>query len=154
VARGAKVLCGGRVETHGGKWLKPTVLVDVTHDMKVMREETFGPVMPVMAYRDEDEAVRLANDGLYGLSAAVIAGEVAEAEAIALRLDAGGISINDGALTGQMHECEKHSFKCSGLGGTRMGPGGFTRFFRKKALMFQTGQPLPIEAFDEANAPK
>jgi acyl-CoA reductase-like NAD-dependent aldehyde dehydrogenase len=154
VARGAKVLCGGRVEVHGGKWLKPTVLVDVTHDMKVMREETFGPVMPVMAYRDEDEAVRLANDGVYGLSAAVIAGDEAEAEAIALRIDAGGISINDGALTGQMHECEKHSFKCSGLGGTRMGPGGFTRFFRKKALMFQTGQPLPIGAFDESNTPK
>ena len=154
VARGAKVLCGGRVEDHGGKWLKPTVLVDVNHDMKVMREETFGPVMPVMAYRDEDEAVRLANDGIYGLSAAVIAGSEAEAEGIARRLDAGGISINDGALTGQMHECEKNSFKCSGLGGTRMGPGGFTRFFRRKALMFQTGQPLPIEAFDEANAGK
>ncbi len=96
----------------------------------------------------------LANEGIYGLSAAVIAGSEAEAEAIARRIDAGGISINDGALTGQMHECEKNSFKCSGLGGTRMGPGGFTRFFRKKALMFQTGQPLPIEAFDETNAPK
>ncbi len=153
VARGAKVLCGGRVEDHGGKWLKPTVLVDVDHDMKVMREETFGPVIPVMAFRDEDEAVRLANDGIYGLSAAVIAGSGAEAEAIALRIDAGGISINDGALTGQMHECEKNSFKCSGLGGTRMGPGGFTRFFRKKALMFQTGQPLTIEVFDESNSP-
>ena len=152
VAQGAQVLCGGRVEVHGGKWLKPTVLVDVTHDMKLMREETFGPVMPVMRYRDDEEAVRLANDGIYGLSAAVIAGSEEEAEAIALRLDAGGISINDGALTGQMHECEKNSFKCSGLGGTRMGPGGFTRFFRKKALMFQTGQPLPLEVFDEANA--
>ena len=154
VSRGARVLCGGQVEDHGGKWLRPTVLVDVDHDMQVMREETFGPVMPVMPFRDEDEAVRLANDGIYGLSAAVIAGSEAEAEAIALRIDAGGISINDGALTGQMHECEKNSFKCSGLGGTRMGPGGFTRFFRKKALMFQTGQPLPIEVFDESNAPK
>jgi len=153
VSRGARVLCGGRVEDHGGKWLRPTVLVGVDHGMQVMREETFGPVMPVMAFRDEDEAVCLANDGIYGLSAAVIAGSEAEAEAIALRIDAGGISINDGALTGQMHECEKNSFKCSGLGGTRMGPGGFTRFFRKKALMFQTGQPLPIEVFDEANAP-
>jgi len=153
VSRGARVLCGGRVEDHGGKWLRPTVLVGVDHGMQVMREETFGPVMPVMSFRDEDEAVRLANDGIYGLSAAVIAGSEAEAEAIALRIDAGGISINDGALTGQMHECEKNSFKCSGLGGTRMGPGGFTRFFRKKALMFQTGQPLPIEVFDESNAP-
>jgi len=152
VARGARVLTGGQVEDHGGKWLKPTVLVDVTQDMQVMQEETFGPVMPVVRYRDTDEALRLANDGIYGLSAAVIAGSEAEAEAIARRIDAGGISINDGALTGMMHECEKNSFKCSGLGGTRMGPGGFTRFFRRKALIFQTAQPLPIEAFDEANA--
>ncbi|MCU0974839.1 MAG: aldehyde dehydrogenase family protein [Steroidobacteraceae bacterium] len=154
VARGARALTGGRVEDHGGQWLRPTVLVDVTQDMKVMQEETFGPVMPVMRYRDAAEAVRLANDGIYGLSAAVIAGSEAEAEAIARQLDAGGISINDGALTGVMHECEKNSFKCSGLGGSRMGPGGFTRFFRRKALIFQTAKPLPIEAFDEANAPR
>jgi acyl-CoA reductase-like NAD-dependent aldehyde dehydrogenase len=154
VARGARALTGGRVEDHGGKWLRPTVLVDVTQDMQVMQEETFGPVMPVMRYHDVAEAVRLANDGVYGLSAAVIAGSEAEAEAIALELDAGGISINDGALTGVMHECEKNSFKCSGLGGSRMGPAGFTRFFRKKALIFQTARPMPIEAFDESNAPR
>jgi len=152
VARGARVLAGGEVEDHGGKWLRPTVLVDVTQEMKVMQEETFGPVIPVMRYRDTDEAIRLANDGLYGLSAAVIAGTAEEAEAIGRRIDAGGISINDGALTGVMHECEKNSFKCSGMGGSRMGPGGFTRFSRKKALIFQTAPPLPIEAFDEANA--
>jgi succinate-semialdehyde dehydrogenase / glutarate-semialdehyde dehydrogenase len=154
VARGAKALTGGQVEDHGGQWLRPTVLVEVTQDMKVMQEETFGPVMPVMRYRDMAEAVRLANDGIYGLSAAVIAGSEAEAEAIARHLDAGGISINDGALTGVMHECEKNSFKCSGLGGSRMGPAGFTRFFRRKALIFQTAKPLPIEVFDEANAPR
>lgn len=152
VARGARVLCGGQVEEHGGKWLRPTVIVDVDHDMKLMREETFGPVMPVMRYRDAAEAIRHANEGVYGLSAAVIAGTEAEAEAIARHIDAGGISINDGALTGVMHECEKNSFKCSGMGGTRMGPGGFTRFFRKKALIFQSARPLPIEAFDESNA--
>jgi acyl-CoA reductase-like NAD-dependent aldehyde dehydrogenase len=152
LAGGARLLCGGRVEVHGGKWLKPTVLVDVTHEMKIMQEETFGPVMPVMRYRDVDEAIRLANAGIYGLSAAVIAGSVAEAEGIARRIDAGAVSINDGALTGVMHECEKNSFKCSGMGGTRMGPGGFTRFFRRKALIFQTATPLPVEAFDEANA--
>ena len=154
VARGARVLCGGQVEDHGGKWLKPTVLVDVNHDMKLMRDETFGPVIPVMKYSTEDEAVALANDGVYGLSAAVIAGSEAEAEAIARRLDAGGVSINDGSLTGVMHECEKNSFKWSGLGGSRMGPAGFTRFFRKKALIFQSADPLPIEFFDEANARK
>jgi acyl-CoA reductase-like NAD-dependent aldehyde dehydrogenase len=154
VAKGAKVLAGGTVEDHGGKWLRPTVLVDVTHDMTVMTEETFGPVMPVMKYRTVDEAVRLANDGIYGLSAAVIAGSLEEAERIGERIDAGGISINDGSLTGMMHECEKHSFKLSGMGGSRMGPAGLTRFLRKKAIIVQTGTPSCIAQFDEALLPK
>ncbi|MCC7198214.1 MAG: aldehyde dehydrogenase family protein [Gammaproteobacteria bacterium] len=149
IARGARVLCGGQVEDHGGKWLLPTVLVDVTHDMLLMNDETFGPVIPVMKYRSEDEAVELANFGVYGLSAAVFAGTEDEALRIAERIDAGGVSINDAALTGVMHECEKHSFKCSGLGGSRMGPSGFTRFFRRKALIVQEAQPTPIAAFDE-----
>lgn len=149
VAQGARVRCGGQVEVHGGRWLRPTVLIDVDHRMAVMREETFGPVMPVMAFDTEDEAIALANDSEYGLSAAVIAGSLAEAERIALRLDAGGISLNDGSLTAVMHECEKHSFKCSGLGGSRMGPAGFTRFFRRKALIYQSGEPLAIQAFSE-----
>ena len=59
---------------------------------------------------------------------------------------------NDGALTGVMHEAEKHSFKSSGLGGSRMGRGGLTRFFRKKALIRQTGQPATIGMFDESHA--
>ncbi|MCZ8130642.1 MAG: aldehyde dehydrogenase family protein [Steroidobacteraceae bacterium] len=150
VAKGARVLAGGEVEDHGGKWLRPTVLVDVTHEMDVMTEETFGPVMPVMKYRDVDEAVRLANFGVYGLSAAVIAGSLEEGEAIARRLDAGGVSLNDGALTGVMHECEKHSFKLSGMGGSRMGSAGLTRFLRRKALLMQTGAPAAIRQFDEA----
>jgi acyl-CoA reductase-like NAD-dependent aldehyde dehydrogenase len=154
VSKGARVLAGGAVEDHGGKWLRPTVLVDVTHEMSVMTEETFGPVMPVMKYRTVDEAVRLANDGIYGLSAAVIAGSPEEAERLGERLDAGGISINDGALTGMMHECEKHSFKLSGMGGSRMGPAGLTRFLRKKAIIVQTGTPSCIAQFDEALLPK
>jgi succinate-semialdehyde dehydrogenase / glutarate-semialdehyde dehydrogenase len=153
LSRGAKLLAGGAVEDHGGKWLRPTVLVDVTHGMKVMTEETFGPVMPVMKYRTVDEAVALANDGIYGLSAAVIAGTLEEAERIGERIDAGGISINDGSLTGMMHECEKHSFKLSGMGGSRMGPGGLTRFMRRKAIIVQTGAPACIAQFDESLLP-
>jgi acyl-CoA reductase-like NAD-dependent aldehyde dehydrogenase len=154
VSKGARILAGGTIEDHGGKWLRPTVLVDVTHEMSVMTEETFGPVMPVMKYRTADEAVRLANDGIYGLSGAVIAGSLEEAERIGERIDAGGISINDGALTGMMHECEKHSFKLSGMGGSRMGPAGLTRFLRKKAIIVQTGTPSCIAQFDEALLPK
>lgn len=151
VAGGARVLCGGQIEDHGGKWLRPTVLADVTHQMKLMTDETFGPVMPVMKFRTVDDAVALANDGIYGLSAAVIAGTVEEAERIARRLDAGAVSINDGALTAVIQEAEKNSFKQSGLGGSRMGASGFTRFFRRKALIVQQGAPASIDLFDEAN---
>jgi acyl-CoA reductase-like NAD-dependent aldehyde dehydrogenase len=152
--RGARVLCGGVVEIHGGggRWVRPTVVVDVDHTMKLMTEETFGPVMPVMKFHTVEEAVALANESIYGLSAAVIAGTLEEAESIGRRIDAGAVSLNDGSLTGVMHEAEKNSFKCSGLGGSRMGPAGLARFFRKKALIRQTGRPATIGLFDEANA--
>ncbi len=153
VNKGARVLTGGVIETHGGgKWIRPTVVTNVNHSMTLMTEETFGPVLPVMTYRTTDEAIALANDSVYGLSAAVIAGSLEEAEAIALRLEAGAVSLNDGALTGLMYEAEKHSFKLSGLGGSRMGAAGLTRFFRKKALLMQSGVPMPLAALDEANA--
>ena len=150
--KGASILIGGVIETHGGgKWIRPTVVTNVNHTMAVMTEETFGPVLPVMTYRTTDEAIALANDSEYGLSAAVIAGSLAEAETIALQLDTGAVSLNDGALTGLMYEAEKHSFKLSGLGGSRMGVAGMMRFFRKKALLMQSGVPMPITAMDEAN---
>ena len=154
VRHGAKVLCGGQVEIHGGggRWVRPTVVVDVNHAMKLMTDETFGPVMPVMRFHSLDEAIELANFGVHGLSAAVIAGTLEEAEAIAVRIDAGAVSLNDGLFTGVMHEAEKNSFKCSGMGGSRMGPAGLTRFLRKKALLRQTGKPATIGMFDESNA--
>ncbi|MCC5860969.1 MAG: aldehyde dehydrogenase family protein [Gammaproteobacteria bacterium] len=153
VARGAEIRCGGEIEHHGGGlWIRPTVLTGVTHEMQIMTEETFGPIMPVMAFDSEEQAVRLANDSLYGLSAAVFAGSVEEGERIGRQLEVGGVSINDGSLTAQVFEAEKHSFRLSGLGGSRMGPAGLARFFRKKALFLQTGEPLPIGAFAEEQA--
>lgn len=149
-SKGARVLTGGEIEPHGGgKWLRPTVIADVDHTMSVMREETFGPVLPVMAYDDVDAAVALANDTEYGLSAAVFAGDLNEAEAIARRLEAGAVSLNDAALTALFYEAEKQSFKASGLGPSRMGAAGLTRFFRRKALIANTGAPLPLAAFRE-----
>ena len=151
VSKGAKILCGGTIESHGGgAWLRPTVLVNVNHTMKVMTEETFGPVIPVMSFATFDEAIALANDSEYGLSASVFAGSEAEAMAMARRIHAGAISLNDGSLTSIMHEAEKNSFRLSGLGGSRMGATGLLRFLRKKALLIQTGQPAPIDRFDEA----
>ena len=149
-SKGAVVHTGGRIETHGGgRWIRPTVISNVDHAMSVMTEETFGPILPVMAFDTIEEAVRLANDTVYGLSAAVFAGTLEEAEAIARKLDAGAVSLNDAALTALFYEAEKQSFKASGLGPSRMGAAGLTRFFRRKALIANTGAPLPLEAFKE-----
>jgi succinate-semialdehyde dehydrogenase/glutarate-semialdehyde dehydrogenase len=125
------------------------VLVDVTPDMDVMHEETFGPVIPVTPFDSIDEAVVLANAGSFGLSAAVLAGNAAEAETVAGRLDAGAVSINDGALTSMVWDAEKSSFGLSGLGPSRMGEAGLLRFFRKQALIRQTGTALPLAAYSE-----
>jgi len=150
-AKGAEVKTGGEVEDHGGKWIRPTVLTGVDHTMKVMTEETFGPVMPVMAYDSEAEAIRLANDTVYGLSAAVLAGDPEEGERIASQIDAGAVSVMDTILTGAIiRDAEKTSFKLSGLGGTRMGAGSILRFFRKKAILTNSGDSVPMTTLGEA----
>ncbi|MEZ5488148.1 MAG: aldehyde dehydrogenase family protein [Steroidobacteraceae bacterium] len=140
-ARGAKVLTGGKVENlGGGLYLRPTVVVDVDHRMSLMTEETFGPVIPVMPFDTPEEAIALANDSEFGLSACVLAGTVDEALTIGREIDAGGISLNDGCMTYMTYEGEKNSFKYSGLGGSRMGAAGLRRFFRKKSLIQQYGR--------------
>ena len=153
VAKGAHVLTGGTVENRGGGlYLRPTVLTGVTPDMAVMHEETFGPVIPVTIFDTEDEAVALANDSEFGLSAAVV-GDPHDAERIALRFNAGAVSINDGALTSMVWEAEKSSFGASGLGASRMGDSGLLRFFRRQALIRQSGAPLPLSAYAEEILP-
>ncbi|WP_028035754.1 aldehyde dehydrogenase family protein [Chelativorans sp. J32] len=136
VTKGAKIVVGGEVvERNGGYWCEPTVLVDVTHDMRIMKEETFGPIIPIMAFDTEEEAVKLANDTEFGLSAAVI-GDEARAIEIGSRINAGGLWINDfDTMGGVGDRAEKTAFGVSGLGGTRYGPGGFMRFMRKKAIV-------------------
>lgn len=150
MSKGARILTGGNLENHGGGlWMRPTVVVNVNHGMSLMMEETFGPIMPVMPFDHIDDAVRLANDGPYGLSAAVFAGTLDEAERVARRLDAGAVSLNDAALTALFYEAEKHAFGASGLGGSRMGAAGFHRFLRRKALIANTGKPTPLSRFAE-----
>ncbi len=149
VAKGATIHCGGTIVDHGGKWLYPTVITGITPDMAIVTDESFGPIIPVIAFDTVDEAVALANSGVFGLSAAVIAGTVAEAETVAERLHAGAVSINDGALTSIIGDAEKTSFGLSGLGPSRMGPAGLLRFFRRQALLRQTGTPLPLAAYAE-----
>jgi succinate-semialdehyde dehydrogenase/glutarate-semialdehyde dehydrogenase len=90
IEKGAVVHCGGQVEERdGGWWCRPTVLTQVNHSMKVMTEETFGPIMPVMSFSTAEEAIKLANDTIYGLSAAVFAEEEVEALAVARQIDVG-----------------------------------------------------------------
>ena len=139
VAQGAVVHCGGVVEKlAGGYWCRPTVLTQVNHGLKVMTEETFGPIMPVMSFSLPEESIALANDTIYGLSAAVFANSQTEALEVANQLEAGAISINDAGLTAFIHEAEKNAFKFSGMGGSRMGAAALTRFMRKKAFLIKT----------------
>ncbi len=153
LVNGATLLAGGQMETlGGGLYLRPTVLANVTSDMKVMSEETFGPVIPVTVFDEPDEGIAKANYGIYGLSAAVIAGTVEEAEALAARLNVGAVSINDGSLTSMVWEAEKSSFGLSGLGPSRMGDSGLLRFFRRQALIRQSGTALPLAAYSEGES--
>jgi succinate-semialdehyde dehydrogenase / glutarate-semialdehyde dehydrogenase len=153
IAKGATLHTGGAVEHHGGGlWMRPTVLSGVTHSMLVMQEESFGPLMPVMAFDTPDQAIALANDSAYGLSAAVFADTLETAERIAAQLRVGAVSLNDAALTALFYEAEKHSFGESGLGGSRMGEAGFLRFLRRQALIANTGKPTPLSQFSESRA--
>ena len=150
LAKGARLLSGGQVEDlGGGLYLRPTVLADVTPGMAVMREETFGPVIPVIIFDTVEEALMLANNGVFGLSGAVLAGTDGEAAAVGTHLAVGAVSINDGSLTAMVWDAEKSSFGLSGLGPTRMGDSGMTRFFRKQSLLRQMDKALPMAAYSE-----
>ena len=124
VARGANVLAGGaRLPELGLNFYAPTLLAGVHHGMRLMREETFGPVLPVMAFDSDDEAVRLANDSEFGLAASIWTRHPARGEALAARLDAGTVMVNDVATCFGISEAPHGGIKASGLGRThgRMG---------------------------------
>ena len=145
--KGATVHTGGEVEEiGGGLYMRPTVLTGVDHSMKIMQDETFGPCLPVMAYRTTEEAVALANDTIFGLTASVIAGSEEEALPIAEQINAGAVFIQDTFLTfGKNRTVGTHSFGASGLGGSRTGTESILRFVRRKALMTQHGQVADIQ---------
>jgi succinate-semialdehyde dehydrogenase/glutarate-semialdehyde dehydrogenase len=117
VGKGAKVLAGGRRNpAWAGLFWEPTVLSNVTHDMAIMREETFGPVLPIMRVRDEDEALRLANDSPYGLNANVWTRDKRKGERIAKSLQSGAAVVNDCMLTYGVTESPFGGVKESGVG--------------------------------------
>jgi succinate-semialdehyde dehydrogenase/glutarate-semialdehyde dehydrogenase len=116
LSKGARVVAGGRRPEGPGNFFEPTVLADVNHTMKVMREETFGPLLPIMPFDSEDEAVRLANDSEYGLTASVWTRDRERGEAIARRLLAGTVTVNDCVYTYGLCETPWQGVKDSGIG--------------------------------------
>ncbi len=124
VAKGARILTGGhRLPDVGQNFYAPTVLVDVHHGMKVMREETFGPLLPIMSFTTEDAAVALANDSQFGLAASVWTRDRRRGEALARRIDAGAVMVNDVITCFGISEAPHGGVKSSGLGRTHGRPG-------------------------------
>jgi len=119
VACGARVLAGGsRLPEMGTNFYKPTVLADVTHEMHIMHEESFGPVLPVMAFDSDEEAVRLANDSGYGLAASVWTRNRDRGDRLARRIQAGTIMVNDVVSCFGISEAPHGGVKSSGVGRT------------------------------------
>jgi succinate-semialdehyde dehydrogenase/glutarate-semialdehyde dehydrogenase len=117
VTRGARVLAGGdRLQELGKNFYAPTVLADVTHEMRIMREETFGPVLPVMPFDSDEDAVRLANDSEYGLAASIWTGDQKRGEGLARRIQAGAVMVNDVVSCYGISEAPHGGVKSSGLG--------------------------------------
>ncbi|HEX8335840.1 MAG TPA: aldehyde dehydrogenase family protein [Pyrinomonadaceae bacterium] len=121
VERGARVLAGGghaRGCSERGWFHEPTVLADVDHSMAVMREETFGPVLPLMTFRDEAEAVRLANDSPFGLTASVWTRDIRRGRRVASLIEAGTVMVNEVLYTHGIAQTPWGGVKQSGLGRT------------------------------------
>ena len=116
-AQGARVLAGGkRLPEIGPNYYAPTVLADVTHEMRIMREETFGPALPVMPFDTDNDAIGLANDSEYGLAASVWTRDRARGEALARRIQAGTVMVNDVVSCFGISEAPHGGVKASGMG--------------------------------------
>ena len=133
LANGASALVGGKRVAGPGDYFEPTVLVDVDHSMKVMRDETFGPVVGVMKVRDSEEALRLANDTRYGLAGSVF-GEKERAEKVARRIDAGAVNVNDVIVNYVAMDVPMGGWKQSGIG-FRHGEYGIKKYCRPGSVV-------------------
>jgi len=133
LAAGARALVGGKRADGPGDYFEPTVLVDVDHSMKVMRDETFGPVVSVMKVDDAEEALRLANDSRYGLSGSVF-GERERAERVARRVECGAVNVNDVLVNYFAAGVPMGGWKQSGIG-LRHGEPGIKKFCRSESLV-------------------
>jgi acyl-CoA reductase-like NAD-dependent aldehyde dehydrogenase len=135
VAHGAKVLTGGGANAKfSGFYYEPTVLINVNHEMAVVRDETFGPVIPIIKVRDAEEAVQLANDSRYGLDACIFTRDKQKALRLADRLDTGTVCVNDGLVNYIIPDTPMGGVKDSGFG-RRHGVEGIRKYCYQKTLV-------------------
>jgi acyl-CoA reductase-like NAD-dependent aldehyde dehydrogenase len=133
VDRGARVLVGGQATSGPGRFFEPTLLVDVDHSMRCMREETFGPTLPIMKVADAEEAVRLTNDSGYGLQASIVSSDISRARQLAARLQVGCVTINDAQSNYMALGLPMGGWKDSGLG-VRHGAEGIRKYTRLQSV--------------------
>ncbi|MDN0195978.1 aldehyde dehydrogenase family protein [Streptomyces sp. S.PNR 29] len=133
VAEGARLVAGGpESPRERGYFVSPTVFADVTPEMTIAQEEIFGPVLSILRYEDEDDALRIANGTVYGLAGAVWAGEEGEAVAFARRMETGQVDINGGRFNPL---APFGGYKQSGVG-RELGVHGLTEYLQTKSLQF------------------
>jgi len=142
VEMGAEVLVGGERLDREGSFYAPTVLGDVTHEMPVVREETFGPVLPVMPFEDVGDGVAKANDTQFGLTASVWTRDTDRGERVARRIDAGTVTINDHGYTYGVNETQWGGYKDSGHGRTH-GVWGIEEVTRMKHINRGSADTVP-----------
>jgi acyl-CoA reductase-like NAD-dependent aldehyde dehydrogenase len=135
VAAGAKALTGGERTPGTGSFYPPTVLVDVDHSMACMTEETFGPTLPIMKVSSVADALRLANDSPYGLSAAVFSKDIERARKVGLQLDCGAVNINDVISNLMCTTAPMGGWKASGIGARFGGAEGLRKYCRQETVV-------------------
>jgi len=146
VERGARVLTGGSRVEGPGLYFQPTVLVDVDHDMRCVREETFGPTLPVIKVADEEEAIRLANDSDFGLAATVFSRDRAHARSVADRIDSGTVNINNVMTNVFQLPVAFGGRRQSGLGARHGGAAGMRKYCWTKSVI-EERIPLKSELY-------
>ncbi len=133
--RGAQILTGGQRNPHlRGRFFEPTVIANVDHSMKIMTEETFGPVLPIMRVKDAAEALRLANDSRYGLNASVWTRDRRQGEQLAAQVEAGMTTVNDVLVGFGVTDAPSGGLKESGIG-KRHGAPGIRRFCHEQVII-------------------